>query len=116
MTTAGEGAPPPVAREAKPSWTFLTNHTHVLVALTRDPGMRMRDLAALVGITERATQRIVGELVEHGYLERERVGRRNTYRLNLDLPLRHPLEGHHSLGRLLGTLADPTPPPPGGGR
>ncbi|HWH13441.1 MAG TPA: helix-turn-helix domain-containing protein [Miltoncostaeaceae bacterium] len=112
MSTAGGGAPGgPITPAVRPGWTFLTNHAHVMVALTRDPQMRMRDLAALVGITERATQRIVGELVEHGYLERERVGRRNSYRINLDLPLRHPLEGHHSLRQLLSSLAQPMPPP-----
>jgi len=93
--------PPPVA-----DWTFLTNHTHVMVCLRRDPTARMREVAAAVGITERAAQRIVSELEEAGYLERAREGRRNRYTLNMGLPLRHPLEGAHSSGELLDLLAD----------
>ena len=57
------------------SWTFLTNHAHVLLLLDKDPDLRLRDLAAAVGITERAAQRIVSELIEGGYLTRQRVGR-----------------------------------------
>lgn len=86
------------------NWTFLTNHTHVLVLLDRNPDLRIRELAVEVGITERATQRILGELVESGYLIRYRTGRRNSYSLNRDLPLRHPLESHRSVGALLNAL------------
>jgi DNA-binding MarR family transcriptional regulator len=82
-------------------WTFLTNHAHVLVLLDRDPDMRMRDLAREVGLTERATQRIISELVESGYLTRRRQGRRNTYTLHGDQPLRHPLESSHTVDELL---------------
>ena len=82
-------------------WTFLTNHAHVLVLLDRDPDMRMRDLAREVGITERATQRIISELVDSGYLTRRRQGRRNTYTLHGDQPLRHPLESQHTVDELL---------------
>lgn len=85
-------------------WTFLTNHAHVIVCVARDPGMRMRDIADHVGITERAAQRIVAELVDAGYLERERDGRRNQYTLNAELPLRHPLERGNVIGDLLGIL------------
>jgi DNA-binding Lrp family transcriptional regulator len=85
-------------------WTFLTNHGHVLVCLARDPNTRLRDIAAQVGITERAVQRIVGELEEAGYVERTRVGRRNTYVLHDDLPLRHPLEQHRVVATLLDVL------------
>lgn len=85
-------------------WTFLTNHAHVIVCVARDPGMRMRDIADRVGITERAAQRIVAELVEAGYLERTRDGRRNQYTLNADAPLRHPLEQGKALGDLLRIL------------
>lgn len=85
-------------------WTFLTNHAHVLVCVARDPGMRLRDIADGVGITERATQRIVAELVEAGYLTRHREGRRNHYRLDPSQPLRHPLERGHSIGELLAIL------------
>lgn len=90
-------------------WTFLTNHAHVMVCLRRDPVARMRDVAAAVGITERAAQRIVSELEEAGYLEREREGRRNRYTLNTALPLRHPLEGGHLSGELLDLLAGEGP-------
>jgi hypothetical protein len=87
-------------------WTFLTNHTHVLVCVAREPGVRMRDIAECVGITERAATRIVGELVEAGYLTRHRVGARNFYELHPELPLRHPLEEGHQVGDLLGVLLD----------
>ena len=73
-------------------WTFLTNHTHVLVCIARDPGTTMRSIAEQVGITERAVQRIIGELMEGDYLTRTRDGRRNEYTLDLSAPLRHPLE------------------------
>jgi hypothetical protein len=86
------------------SWTFLTNHSHVLVCLLRDPTLRMRDVAELVGITERAVQRIVNELSEAGYLNVVKEGRRNIYELHPELPLRHPIESHRSVGELLGLL------------
>jgi hypothetical protein len=86
------------------SWTFLTNHSHVLVCLLRDPTLRMRDVADLVGITERAVQRIVNELSEAGYLQVIKEGRRNIYEVHSDLPLRHPIEAHRSVGELLGLL------------
>ena len=87
-------------------WTFLTNHAHVLLCLSRDPEMRLRDVAADVGITERATQRIVADLVEAGYLERSREGRRNRYALHPELPMRHPLEEEHAIGEVLSVLGD----------
>ncbi len=87
-------------------WTFLTNHAHVLLCVTRDPGIRLRDVAEAVGITERAAQRIVADLVEDGYLEREREGRRNRYRLHPERPLRHPLEQEHAIGEILAVLTD----------
>ena len=93
------------------SWTFLTNHAHVLLCIARDPGIRLRDVATEVQITERAAQRIVAELVEAGYLERQREGRRNRYRLNDQLPLRHPLEQHHGIGELLGLVGGRAPAP-----
>lgn len=82
-------------------WTFLTNHAHVLLCVARDPEARIRDLAAAVGITERAVQRILTELEEAGYLQRERDGRRNRYTVRGNLPLRHPLEGHCAIGALI---------------
>jgi DNA-binding transcriptional ArsR family regulator len=93
-------------------WTFLTNHAHVLLCVVRDPEVRLRDVADAVGITERAAQRIVGDLVEAGYLERTREGRRNRYRLHDELPLRHPLERDHAVGEILDVLRPgPSPVP-----
>jgi hypothetical protein len=88
-----------------PSWTFLTNHTHVLLCLFRNPDERLRDVAVAVGITERMVQRIVSELAEAGYLQISKEGRRNHYRVNSRLRLRHPLESHHTIGELLTTLS-----------
>ncbi len=87
-----------------PTWTFLTSHAHVLLCIARDPVIRLRDLAEQVGITERAAQRIVTDLVNEGYLERQRVGRRNRYVVHPELPLRHPIEDGHTLGTLLNLL------------
>lgn len=85
-------------------WTFLTNHAHVLLCVARDPGVRLRDVAATVGITEGAAQKIVSELVEADYLERQREGRRNHYRVNPAAPLRHPMDREHAVGELLETM------------
>lgn len=93
-----------------PDWTFLTNHAHVLLSLTRDPEARLRDVAQLVGITERAAQRIVAELEAGGYLTRTRDGRRNRYEIHPDAPLRHPLERDHAVGEVLAVLRDRRPP------
>jgi hypothetical protein len=82
-------------------WTFLSNHAHVLVTLAQDPWARLRDVADNVGITERAAQRIVGQLEQAGVLIKEREGRRNHYIINEDVPLRHPLESHTTIGSLL---------------
>lgn len=101
------GVPGATLSAVAETWTFLTNHAHVLVLLHRDPELRLRDLAQQVGITERATQRIVGELVESGYLTRHRMGRRNTYTVHPDLALRHPLEHEHTVGELLRAVAEP---------
>ena len=92
-----------------PDWTFLTNHAHVLLCVARDPGIRHRDVAERVGITERAAQRIVADLVEAGYLEREREGRRNRYQVRDELPLRHPVERDHAIGEILAVLAEGEP-------
>ncbi|RJK97605.1 helix-turn-helix transcriptional regulator [Vallicoccus soli] len=88
-------------------WTFLSNHGHVLVALSRDPHARVREVAERVGITERAVQLIVRDLEEAGYVERERVGRRNTYRVATGLPFRHPLEAHVQVSAFLDLVAPP---------
>ena len=88
----------------RPEWTFLSNHGHVLVCLASDPEMRVRDVAVLVGIGERAVQGILNDLAAAGYITRERVGRRNRYELQTDKPLRHPLEGDRNLGDLVTAL------------
>lgn len=84
-----------------PSWTFLTNHAHVLMSIAAEPELRMRDVAIRVGITERAVQRIVAELEQGGYLTITREGRRNRYDVNPDLPLRHAVESHRTIGQLM---------------
>jgi DNA-binding MarR family transcriptional regulator len=86
-------------------WTFLTNHAHVLICIAQDPDSRARDIAERVGITERATQAIISDLVADGYMVRTRVGRRNHYELRLDLPLRHPIEADHPVAELLERFA-----------
>lgn len=85
-------------------WTFLTNHTHILICLARDPELRIRDIAELVGITQRAVQRILVELEEGGALSHTKEGRRNRYQVNLDCALRHPLECRHLLKDVLACL------------
>ncbi|MER7070339.1 winged helix-turn-helix domain-containing protein [Terrabacter sp. NPDC000476] len=85
-------------------WTFLSNHTHVLVCIARDPAATMREVAERVGITERAVQRIVRDLEAAGYVRRRREGRRNTYALRSDRPLRHPLEAGTDVRTLLSVL------------
>lgn len=92
----------------KPSWTFLTNHGHVLVCVAADSEARISEIAERVGIGERAAQSIVNDLVDAGYVTRERVGRRNRYSVNPELHLRHPLEAEHNIGELLDTLAPGT--------
>lgn len=88
-------------------WTFLTNHAHVLLLLFAEPDLRMRDLAAQVGITERAIHRIVHDLMESGYLELEKQGRRNHYLVQCDLPLRHPIESGRTVRQLVQLVRSP---------
>jgi DNA-binding MarR family transcriptional regulator len=92
------------SEETRRTWRFLSNHTQVLLCLHRDPTARFRDIAERVGITERAAQRIVADLVESGYVESERVGRRNRYRVNTDMAMRHPAQDGHEVGELLKLL------------
>ena len=87
------------------TWTFLTNHSHVLICLTRDPQLRLRDLAEQVGITERAVQGIVNDLEAAGCLRRHREGRRNRYEVVADRPMRHRVERQHVVGDLLRAMA-----------
>jgi DNA-binding transcriptional ArsR family regulator len=101
-------------RQGLPRWDFLTNHAHVLVCVARDPGIRLRDIAAAVGITERAAHRILSELVDGGYVVRERQGRRNRYQVKTDLPLPHPLAGEYEVGDLLDVLVGQSSSEPAG--
>ena len=87
-----------------PGWTFLSNYSHVLICIVQDPKMRMREVALRVGITERAVQRIIAELEVAGVLKRTRDGRQNTYEIDRNTPLRHPLEAHRTVGDLLEAL------------
>ena len=90
--------------EGNKTWRFLSNHTQVLLYIQRDPDARFRDIAQAVGITERAAQRIVADLIDSGYVESERIGRRNHYRVNTDIARRHPAQDGHDIGELLRLL------------
>ena len=85
-------------------WTLLTNHGHVLVCISRQPDILLSEIADQVGIRERAAHRIVNDLVDAGYVERTKRGRRNHYTVRDDQPMRHPLEQMHSIGELLTSL------------
>jgi DNA-binding transcriptional ArsR family regulator len=89
------------APELSAGWTFLSNHTHVLVCLANDGDIKVRDIAVQVGITERAVMRILSELEASGVVTREREGRRNRYQIDQNLPLRHALEAHCTIGDIL---------------
>jgi len=94
-----------IETESTSRWTFLTNHSHVLVVLHANPDMVLREVALAVGITERAVQRIIQDLETDGFIERERVGRRNRYVVLVDAPLRHPIEAHRKIGDLLALIS-----------
>ena len=91
----------------KRGWRFVTNHTQVLLCIARNPEVRLRDVADHVGITERAAQRILADLVEGGFVMRERRGRRNRYAINRNLQMRHPAQFGHEIGELLELLQLP---------
>ncbi len=93
-----------VAEHPAPGWAFLTNHAQVLVCIARDPGVRLRDLGERVGITERATHRIVAELASAGYITRRRNGRRNHYTINANFALPGTLAREQNIGQLLDVL------------
>jgi DNA-binding IclR family transcriptional regulator len=86
------------------TWTFLTNHAQVLLCLAETPDIRLRDVAERVGITERATQRILAELIEGGYVTAERVGRRNRYTVDRQHAMRHSAQLGYEIGALLDAL------------
>jgi len=88
------------------SWTFLSNHAHVLLCVAQDAKMRIRDIALEVGITERAVRHIISDLEEAGYIERIRIGRRNSYQIDESLRLRHPIEHHKTIADLIRAIQD----------
>jgi DNA-binding MarR family transcriptional regulator len=92
------------------TWAFLTNHAHVLLCIARDPRSRTRDIAEQIGITERAAQRILADLIADGYVNRAKLGRRNQYTIDLRGHLRHPMRRDLSVGRLLELLNEDDPP------
>ena len=91
--------PNPAKNEAR-NWTFLSNHGHVLVVISKNPDVRVAEIADLVGIGERAAVRIVQDLVDGGYLIRTKVGRRNSYAIDYSQSLRHPNESEHALSEI----------------
>ena len=91
--------------EREGSWTLLTGHGHVLVEIARHPEARIREIGAVVGLTERTVQAIVADLEEAGYLIRTRVGRRTRYTVNPDSLFRHPAQDGHRVGPFLDLLA-----------
>jgi MarR family len=93
------------------SWTFLSNHGRVLLFLARDPGMRLRDIAARAAITERSAYGIVTDLAAAGYIVKQKDGRRNRYQIQAHLPLPEPTGRAHTVGEILALLAgtDTTP-------
>lgn len=97
------------------TWQLLSNHGRVLVTVARDRGLRLRDIAAVCDITERTAHRIVTELVEQGYLVKQRDGARNHYEIRPDVPIHDPLLGEHWVGEILavlvGTVARPNDRP-----
>lgn len=91
-------------KDDKKHWTFLSNHTHVLVCLARDPELRLRDIADMVGITERAVSKLISELEAAGVISRCKEGRRNVYTLHPDRHFRHPIESRTTVGELLALV------------
>jgi hypothetical protein len=96
---------------AMAEWSFLTNHARVLVCIAHDPGVRLRDIASMVGITERSAYGIVTELAGAGYVVKERDGRRNRYHVQAHLPLREVIGRQRTIGEMLDLLVDANPDP-----
>jgi DNA-binding IclR family transcriptional regulator len=88
------------------SWTFLTNHARVLLCVAHDPGVRLRDIAASLGITERSAFGIITDLIEAGYVVKEKDGRRNRYRIQAHLPLPEATGRDRTVGEVLALLSD----------
>jgi len=87
-------------------WSFLTNHARALVCIAHDPGVRLRDIAASLGITERSAYAIVTELAAAGYIVKDRNGRRNRYEIQRHLPLGEPVGRHRTIGEVLALLVE----------
>jgi hypothetical protein len=102
-----DGQSPAQGSVGYPGWRFVTNHARVLETIARDPTIRLRDVALIVGITERTAAQIVDDFVRAGYLTKTREGRRNRYEVHRELPLRHPQHRHRTVGDLLEFLAVP---------
>ncbi len=100
ITPAGE----PERQTEKVRWTFLTNHAHVMILLSQDSSLVLREVALRIGITERAVQRIIADLEHDGFIEREKVGRKNQYHILSKRALRHPVESHRSIGDLIALI------------
>jgi DNA-binding MarR family transcriptional regulator len=98
----------PRATRPAGTWFFLTNHANVLLCIARDPRSRARDIAEQVGITERAAQRILADLIADEYVSRTKVGRRNLYAVNPEGHLRHPVLRNLAIGTLLDVLTQPS--------
>lgn len=92
-------------------WTFLTNHSQVLLCIARHQRITAREIAQIVGITERAVQRIISDLEESGYISHERIGRQNRYVVHLDQPMRHPAQEGRPIRELIALLTSLTPQP-----
>jgi len=86
------------------NWTFLSNHAHVLVCIAKNPDVRLSEVAELVGVRERTVHRIVHDLIDAGYISVTKVGRNNVYSVDLDKPLRHPLEAEHNIQAIVAPL------------
>jgi predicted transcriptional regulator len=87
--------------DSSKSWTVFTNHAHVMILLSQDPKMVLREVALKIGITERAVQKIVADLQESGFIIKEKRGRSNHYKLIFDKPLRHPIEAHKKVKEVI---------------
>jgi DNA-binding MarR family transcriptional regulator len=92
--------------DGRPGWFFLSNHGNVMLCIARDPYIRIREISDKVGIGERASQKIVSDLVAEGYVVRTKWGRRNRYQVNPHAHLRHPLFADLEIGSLLDALRD----------
>jgi DNA-binding IclR family transcriptional regulator len=91
------------------SWSFLTNHARALLCIANDPGIRLREIAATLGVTERSAYGIVTDLAEAGYVVKEKDGRRNRYEIQAHLPMRESISRERTIGEVLGLLLDANP-------